>query len=158
MPGSGYRPYDFAVASPEGELRRTPRSIDPSQLGALPEATVEKPAPVEVASLPIYTPGQFGDSIVIPFILIANVPQLVLQRTKEQRVMLLIQNQNGAGNVFYAYDRVAAVANSIFIPPGGNRLYDSAVPQGNLWLIAPANSVVVIEYMNKNALKAIGAA
>ncbi len=97
-----------------------------------------------------YNAQYYGDGGGFPVVLAAGIPQLVLKRPAKTRVELLIQNLNAAGNIAYAFDGAPSMANSINIGPGGNRLFDSAVPQNDLWLISAVNSVVAIEFINKD--------
>lgn len=98
----------------------------------------------------VYAAEKYGDSGTIPVTLAANVPQLVLRRPQKTRTMLLIQNQNVAGNVNYNFDAAPTPNVTVAIAPGGNRLWDSAVPQGDLWLMSGVNAVVVVEFINKD--------
>ena len=99
---------------------------------------------------PSMNPGQYGNSGMFQVNLTAGIPQLVLKRPAKTRVELLIQNLNAAGNVAYNFDGAPSIAAAINIAPGGNRLWDNAVPQGDLWLIAGVNSVVIVEFINKD--------
>jgi hypothetical protein len=107
-------------------------------------------------SVPVYIDGNYGDSIIIPINIVANQPILALARPSNQRVMLLVQSQFAAGNMFYQFGKPADGFSSIAIIPFGNRLWDSSVPQGDLWLFSAVNGLAVIEYMNNNIAAVTG--
>lgn len=116
------------------------------------ELLVNNP-PAQDEPKPVYDDSQYGESFNFQVLLVAGQPVKVLDRPNNRRIQLTIQNQNAVGNVFYAFDKAADTVNGIIVPAGGNRLWDTVVPQGDLWLIAPANSTVVIEYINKDVTK-----
>ena len=97
-----------------------------------------------------YSAQQLGDSGSVVVTLAAGVPALALKRPSKARVMLLIQNQNAVGVCAYAFDNAPSIGSSIQIAAGGNRLWDSAVPQGDLWLFSAVICVVVLEFINKD--------
>lgn len=118
----------------------------PAQLVTNPSQTSGEPP------RPTFDSSLYGDSGMFTVTLVAGTPMLVLARPNQTRVQLTIQNQNAVGAVFYNFDK-AADASNIAIAAGGNRLWDSAVPQGNLWLMAPAGAVCAIEFINKDITK-----
>lgn len=92
----------------------------------------------------------YGDSGTFSVNLATGIPQLVLKRPAKTRVLLLLQNLAAVGNAAYAFDSSPAIASSINIAAGGNRNWDSAVPQGDLWMISNANIIVAVEFINKD--------
>lgn len=99
---------------------------------------------------PSFQAGNYGDAGTFSVNLVAGVPQLVLKRPAKTRVLLLAQNLNAIGVAAYAFDGTPSIAASINIAAGGNRLWDSAVPQGDFYMISNAAVVVAIEFINKD--------
>lgn len=101
-------------------------------------------------SQPSFQSQFYGDSGQFSIILAPGIPQLVLKRPAKTRVELLIQNLNLAGVAAYNFDGSPSIGTSINIAAGGNRLFDNAVPQGDLWMIANVTVICVIEFINKD--------
>jgi len=130
-------------------------------VGGVPLAVIQKSlqeflfntaAPETVQERPVanFSAQQYGDSGSIRIDLVAGTPQRALKRPINARVELLIQNLNIAGVVSYDFDNAPSVTSSIQIPALGNRLWDAAVPQGDLWMICPVAAVVIVEFINKD--------
>ena len=97
---------------------------------------------------------EYGNATTLPFTLVGGVAQLVLRRPPQgRRIELLIQNLNVAGNVAYSFDFAPSIAGSVNIVPGGNRLFDTVVPQGDVYLLCSGAASGVIEYVNKEISK-----
>jgi len=115
----------------------------------LPVSPAAPQTPVAQIGQPVYQPGLYGDAFTFPVVFAgAGASGIALPRPKNKRVLLLIQNQLAANNIFYCFDRIADNVSCILIGAGGNRLFDSVVPQGNLYIFALGAGSVVIEYMN----------
>lgn len=56
-------------------------------------------------------------------------------------------NVSVLGGIFYNFDNDASNVNGIPIALNGNRLFDSAVPQGSLFIFGTGAGVVSIEYL-----------
>lgn len=111
-------------------------SNDPEVLRRIPQAS--------------YTPGLYGDLSILPIQLQASQSLIALQRPRNTRIYLCIQNTLAA-NVLYAnFGNLADAQNSIQIQPGGNWLFDAAVPQNDLSLFSTAAGTVLVAYINAN--------
>jgi hypothetical protein len=127
-------------------------------VGGIPLATSGKTAqeylfnppsdPDAVKPIPSYNAGQYGEEGQITINLLAGIPQIALRRPAKKRIQLTIQNQNAVGNVGYNFDNSPSTNGSVLIAAGGNRQWDTVVPQGDLWLISAVNAVVQIEFIN----------
>jgi hypothetical protein len=112
-------------------------------------------SPIAVDPTPNYDPSQYGDSITFGVVFTGAGEALVLRRPQTTRIMLLVQNFSVLGNIFYTFDRTADNGIScIAIGAGGNRLYDSVVPQGDVHLFSTGAGTVLIEYINRDITKA----
>lgn len=85
----------------------------------------------------------------VPIVFAGAGEMIALRRPQGRRVELTIQNLTVVGNVFYCFDRTADNATCIAIGPGGNRIFDKGIPQGDLHIFSSGAGTVVIEYMNK---------
>ncbi len=101
-------------------------------------------------SQPSFQAQFYGESGQFPVTLAAGIPQLVLKTPAKTRVQLLIQNINLAGVCAYNFGGAPSLGGSVNIGAGGNRVWDNAVPQGDLWLISNVPLVAVIEFINKD--------
>lgn len=129
-------PAPFGTIFDQRNLSRAERSITPDmtpeQLRKVPQAN--------------FNPGQYGDMQQLQVALIDGVDKLVLSRSHNTRIFLLVFNPNAA-SLYFGWDQVAGTS-SIPIPPGGNLFFDQAVPQNDLHLFyAGANVNVPIQYM-----------
>lgn len=97
-----------------------------------------------------YTPGQYGNALTIPIVFGAAGEVIALRRPSNTRVSLLIQNLTVVGNIHYCFDRQADNATCIAIAAGGNRLFDTAVAQGDLHIFSTGAGTVIIEFMNQD--------
>ena len=112
-------------------------------------------APPIMQPVPSFEPAQYGDSITFGVVFAGAGEALVLRRPQTTRIMLLIQNFSVVGNIFYTFDRIADNGIScVAIGAGGNRLYDTTVPQGDVHLFSTGAGTVLIEYMNRDITKA----
>ena len=170
-----FNPYDIAGAIDFGDRSRP---SERSMIG-VPPAYVKTPivrneggvaylqgvplpklqpenAPPGQAKMPpqsAYIPALYGDAIIFPVVFAAAGERMVLERPNNTRIELLIVNLSVLGNIFYAFDRVADAISSVPIVAGGNRLFDSVCPQGELHINASAAGTVIIEYMNREISK-----
>lgn len=101
-------------------------------------------------TIAVFNAAIYGDEGQFRVNLLAGIPQTVLKRPANTRIQLTIQNLNAVGVIAYNFDGDASVANNINIAAGGNRLWDTAVPQGDLSLSSAVNATVVIEFINKD--------
>lgn len=172
QPGANAQAMNFAQRSP-WEVNQTP-GIPPAvqsppaiefsdgipSVEGVPLGEIEKPlhdfahntrtAGMPTSVIPVFDGSQFGDSIIIPVTFAALGEQIALARPNMTRVLLTIVSMFAAAgqNIFYAFDRTADNVSCIPIPPGGNRIYERAVPQGELHIWAPGAGTVIIEFMN----------
>lgn len=96
-------------------------------------------------------PGEYGDATIFPVTYLAAGNILALVRPSGVRIYLLVQNQLPnlpANNIVINFGTPAAVGTGIIIPPGGNWLLDSRVPQNDLHIYSPAVGVVSVAYIN----------
>jgi len=134
---------------------RNPRGRrSPSDLtSAGPSLFKEVPRPAAVDGTPAPSIVSVDDRMRIceaftfPINFAASGERIVLRRTSAARLGLLIINVNIAAGVSYAFDIEANATNSVQIVNGGNRLFDVAVPQGDLRIFASGAGLVVIEYL-----------
>lgn len=121
-----------------------------------PSDTQERPSTAIIPSLeqvtpyPQFDPSKYSDAETIPVIFGAAGEQLVLRRPSTIRISLLIVNLSVVGNIFYVFGRTADNVSCVPIGAGGNRLFDSSVPQGDLHIFASGAGTVVVEYMNRD--------
>lgn len=145
------------IAAPQVIQRHGQASVDgialPLQPGPPLLRNQQQGRQAEATGLPperIVNVGQFGEAITIALTFAAAGEVVALARPDQTRISLLIQNLSVGGNVFYCFDRQADNVSCIAIGVNGNRLFDSAVPQGELHLFSTGAGVVVVEYMNKS--------
>lgn len=110
------------------------------------------------ATVAVVDNSKFGDSVISAVIFTSvglpldnngNAITFILPRPNNTRILLLIANTT-LGQLWYNFNSPAGVGVGVPIAAGGNRLWDTAVPQGNLSLFATAAGTVQIEYMNNN--------
>lgn len=102
---------------------------------------------VRAATAPTVDITRFCEAFTFPVNFAVAGEQVVLPRQNIKRLGLLIVNTNIAGGIFYCFDTVAQNTNGVPITNGGNRLFDSAVPQGDLHISASGAGLVIIEYL-----------
>ena len=112
-------------------------------------------APGSIGGTPSIMPGagpsepkRYGDMQQLSAQLVQNVDNLVLTRSDNLRVFLLIYNSS-AVNLYYAFDQNANAA-CVPIPPGGNLFFDNAVPQNDLHLFYTgglATQIIPVQYI-----------
>lgn len=110
------------------------------------------PQPAQVTeqqaqTAPVFDTTRFAESFTFPVNFAAAGESLVLPRTNQKRLGLLIVNTNIPAGIFYCFSQTANNVNSVPIASGGNRLFDVAVPQGDLHIFASGAGLVIIEYM-----------
>lgn len=137
------RPADFlAVAAQQATLRPV----------ALPEGAPELERHEPQA---VYDANNYGDMVVKPFTFAAAGSVLALERPKHVRIFLLIQNRLGANPIEVAWDTPGQVGNGITLPAGGNVLFDSRVPQNDLFIFSPvAGFAATVAFINVNLRRA----
>lgn len=111
-------------------------------------APSDLPAPIAQ-----YDPAKYSDSIVFAVTFAGAQEILALPRPQTTRILLVIQSITVVGNIFFCFDRVASATSCIAIGPGGNRLYDGVVPQGDLHIFSTGAGIVAFEYMNRDISK-----
>jgi hypothetical protein len=113
---------------------------------------INQPA-AQMQPIPNYDPTNYGDVTTFRFtfpIASGAFESIVLRRPVQTRISLLVVNLSVVGNVFYCFDRTADNVTCIPIPNGGNRLFDTKVPQGDLHVFSTGAGDIVIEYMNRD--------
>lgn len=115
-----------------------------------PSEAIPSPHPDVTTPEPVYLPQFYGDMVTFAVQFAGAGSQLVLQRANTWRTSLLIVNSTVAGNIAYVFDRVADAVSCVPIVPGGNRLFDTSVPQGDLHVFSTGAGIVIIEYMNRH--------
>lgn len=111
-------------------------------------------SPPPIAPVGTYDRGNYGDAIVLALTFSGaglgtiNGTSVILARPNNTRVELLIVNSTVAGPIFYNFGQDADNIASVPIGIGGNRLWDTVVPQGNLSIFSSGAGVVIIEYIN----------
>lgn len=110
--------------------------------------------PMLTAPQPVYQPGKYGDMVVQVFTTTANQDLLVLERPKNERIMLFIQQLSGP-NLFYTFGNQAVVNQCIEMSPGGKDVYDDVVPQNELHATSIGAAVFVVGYINIDQAVAI---
>lgn len=93
-------------------------------------------------------PKRYSDMQQLSAQLVTGIDNLILTRSDNLRVFLLIFNSS-AVNIYYAFDQTAN-ATCVPIPPNGNLFFDNAVPQNDLHLFyANGNptQIIPIQYM-----------
>lgn len=140
-----------SIRAPSG-MRQMPvgNIIDEQHLTPFSSADLPVDDPRIVRRIPQagYTPGQYGDMIVIPVNIVAGTDLLALPRPTKTRIHLLIQNTLAANVLYYTFDNPASTINGIQIQPGGNAFYDQVVPQNDLHLFASVSGIILLAYIN----------
>lgn len=90
-----------------------------------------------------------GEAVTVPLVFAATGEVIALRRPNGRRISLLIQNLSVAGNIFYCFDRAADGTTCIAIGALGNRLFDKAIPQGDLHIFSTGPGTVILEVINK---------
>jgi hypothetical protein len=124
-----------------------PINREPQQLISAPPSAAQ--TQVKDAA-PVFDTGQYGDADTIQITFAAAGERMVLPRPNNTRTLLLIQNLTVVANIHYCFDRQADNVSAVAIGPGGNRLFDGVVPQGELHIFSTGAGIVIVEYMNKN--------
>ncbi len=106
-----------------------------------------------VTPIPDYNTALYSDATTFGVVFAGAGQAMVLPRPQSWRILLLIQNLSVLGNIFYTFDRNADNTSCIAIGAGGNRLWDSAVPQGDLHIFSTGAGTVTFEYMNRDISK-----
>jgi hypothetical protein len=122
--------------------------------GGTPGSLIRSESPVHAENppRPVYNPGIYGNAYTVPIVFVGagEIVPAVMNRPSQTRISLLIQNLSVVGNIFYCFDRTADAVTCIAIGPGGNRLFDVSVPQGDLHIFSSGAGVVIVEYMNQD--------
>lgn len=98
---------------------------------------------------PVSDEDNIGESVTLPIVFAGAGEVIALRRPQGRRIGLLIQNLSVVGNVFYCFDRAADNATCVAIGAGGNRLFDKAIPQGDLHIFSTGAGTVIVEVINK---------
>lgn len=131
-------------------LQRRGGVTAPADLTAAGKSVARLPAPSSVTQqevLSTFDDSRLCEAVTFPVDFAVAGESIVLRRQNAPRLGLLVVNVNIAGGIYYAFDIDANSANSIPITNGGNRLFDVAVPQGDLHIFASGAGRVVIEYL-----------
>lgn len=110
----------------------------------------ELPAPTSVKDnppVPALDLTRFCEAFTLPVTFTGAGNVVALARTSAKRAGLLIVNTNVAAGIFYVFDNEASNTNGVPIVSGGNRLFDVAVPQGNLNIFSSGAGLVIVEYL-----------
>lgn len=147
------KPFQFAEP---GALRQhAPQPTDPAQSnppanaadildpGTLPTPIIAPPATVVQEDL------RYGDMSTQTIAFTGAGAQLVLQRPQGKRTFLVIVNELAAPNVARVdFDRPPNVSTGVPIAASANWLFDSVVPQNNVYVWVPAAGNITIAWIN----------
>jgi len=136
--GTALEPFFTAPAMPQ-ELAAQPNSLQPLQQN--------QPSAVTT----VYESSRYGDMVIQTVVFAAIGCILVLPRPSGIRTYLLIENLLAAPNqIRVNFDNPASANSGIGIDSSGSWLFDSVVPQNNVYIFAPAAGSVQIAWINVN--------
>lgn len=120
------------------------------QPGVTPAQSPDPASPDNLrrVSQAVYNPARYGDMSVKPIVYAAAGDSLVLERPRNTRIFAVIQNNLAAGNISVNFDAVASATNGILIAPGGNLLFDNAVPQNDIHVFASGAGFIIVGFIN----------
>jgi hypothetical protein len=150
---------NFPPVRPLGN--RTPWSA-PQTIEAVPEVRTIRPAIASGAvvqardAAPVreaHRYAQVNGSIVIA--LNAAEPILALTAPQNFRNMLMLRNSSGA-IIYVDFGREASLNSILSMPPGTTILFDTVVPQDDVYAFSPLGATLSIGFSNINFLERTG--
>ena len=119
---------------------------------AAPASMTPPPSPPQgsvLAAQPQFSPGSFGDALILSVAFGAAGDILALPRPPlGVRTLLIIVNDLPASAIRVNMDSPATATAGIAIQPLGNLLLDAVVPQNDIHIFSPIAGVVTVMYIN----------
>lgn len=133
------------LVPPQGEARKMPRRPDggpnvPNFSG--PAVPMQTPVGLSqgIQQAPVFDMHRYASIQDNNFAVGTAAASRVVEKPATRRNFLALRNTSLAANIFVGFGRQASLVSTFILAPGQTLLFDTVVPQDDVWLIADAAS------------------